>query len=615
MSTTKKISSRIYLGIIIGIISIFTCYGAVNYLYTRKTLLRLSTNLVNKTFRSSYNQLEGQILPILTSAKNTAEYLSNPCINKNEVKDRIEKELINYPDLFSMGILCNNSLMDNQLALIKANHKEFSTISSDSIDALFNKYSTNRYDITINADTITLFYQDTIKDQVAMVWYNFPLNLFTNTLNKETRQLDSKHFLFKNKKQNIVSPSTLNNDSLKVMHESEVSKIYPFLQAEKYGLFTFPEFNRNEALYISKIRGTDLILASVLRTDLVIKQFRKFFNVAFILAITAILILAYTLKRIISKVTTPLSQLSAISRMMEKGQLHTEIPEKFKDAESLQLSKTLRKVQGRMQRYVSTLNSTLKAKRALEHELSLAEKIQLGMLPAPDRALSELPQIDVYSVIQPAKGVAGDFYDYFFIKPDLLFFVLGDVSGKGIPAALFMVKTLTLIQIEARKEKTPGEIFASVNEQLLFRNDEAMFVTAICGTINIKTGDCYICDAGHNTPLSAFGSTDFKYWELNKNMPLGVAEEQKYKDTHVELSPEDSLLLYSDGLPEANSFKEEMLEYQAIEDTLQDQGHKDIQIIANNILELYERHTANAEQNDDVTVFIIRFFGEKVNSS
>ncbi len=615
MSTNRKISSRIYTGIIIGIISIFTCYSAANYFYTRNTLISLSTNLVNKTFRSSYNQLEAQILPILTSAKNTAAYLTNPCISKKELLERIEKEFSNYPELYSMGIEFDHAALNSHLSFFKINQDSIIYSTNDSLSIQIEKPDAGNYEIAINSDTITLFYLDTIRQQNIEVWYSFPLNLFTNTLNKETRQLDSKHFLFKKNKQNIVSPTTLDNDSLRMQHEEDLRKIRPFLKAEKFGLFTYPEFYKNEALYLSKIRGTDLILASIMRTDLVIREFRKFFNVAFFLAITAVLILAYILKQIISKVTNPLSQLSAISRMMEKGQLHTEIPEDFKDAESEQLSKTLRKIQGRMQRYVSSLNSTLKAKRELEHDLSLAEKIQLGMLPAPDRALSEFPQIDVYCVIQPAKGVAGDFYDYFFINKELLFFVLGDVSGKGIPAALFMVKTLTLIQIEAHKGKSPGEIFASVNNQLMFRNEEGMFVTAICGSINIKTGDCHICDAGHNTPLSAFKSTDFKYWELEKNMPLGIVEGHKYKETHVELHPEDSLILYSDGLPEANSSKEEMLEYQAIEEILQDQGHKNIQIIANNIIDLYERHTTNALQNDDVTVFIIRFFGEKVRSN
>jgi sigma-B regulation protein RsbU (phosphoserine phosphatase) len=612
LAVIKKISRRILTSVLTGTIVIFSIYGIVNYVYTKNKIIDLTEKIVEKTFRSTYNQLEAQINPVFTHARSTNFVIHSFQIDKPEIKRELTETLKNFPYMYGAGIFYHDKKDSTLFYIYKKNNPDSTFETSTKPVHTYDDTIQSKYNISISNDTLTFIYYflNNAKKE-GNLRYDFPLNLFTNTLNMETRHLNSKHFLFNRKDNKIYLINSLSNDS-SISIKQDVKKIEHFISKDKFGFYTSPDFLKNRALFISKLRGTNLILASTMQTDTVIKQFRTFFNIASLMVILTVVLLAYHLNRIIIRATKPIVELSALSRKIEKGSLHINIPDTFYDSETLQLSKTLRIVQGRMQRYVSNLNSTLKEKRAFEQELNIAEKIQLDMLPKADRALTDQPEIDVYSIIQPAKGVAGDFYDYFFIDDEKqnLFFVLGDVSGKGIPAALFMVKTITLLQIEARKGKSPAEIFEYVNNQLIYRNEEGMFVTAICGIINIKSGKSILCDAGHNIPLSALKSKDFSYFPLEKNMPLGILENNTYKETTCILSPEDSIVLYSDGLPEANSKSGKMLEYNAIENELKDCGKKDIQVIANTIMDLYDRFTINAIPNDDVTIFIIKFFGK-----
>lgn len=615
MPVIKKISRRILTSVLTGTVIIFSIYGVVNFIYTRNKIIDLTEKIVEKTFRSTYNQLESQINPILTHARNTIFVINSFQIEESEVKKELIETLKNFPYMYGVGIYYHDKKDSTLFYIYKKNNQDSNfTISSKPVH-VYQDTILSKYEISISNDTLTFihYFLNNINSE-AILRYDFPLNLFTNTLNLETRKLYSEHYLFnrQNNKLYLINPQSKENT---VANKKDIEKIESFILENNYGFFTSHDYTRNRALFISKLRGTNLILASTMQTDTVMKQFRTFFNIASLMVIFTIVLLALHLNRIIVKTTKPIVELSALSRKIEKGSLHIDIPDTYSDSETLQLSKTLRIVQGRMQRYISNLNTTLKEKRALEQELNIAEKIQLDMLPEADRALTDHPEIDVYSILQPAKGVAGDFYDYFFIDDEKqeLFFVLGDVSGKGIPAALFMVKTITLIQVEARKGKNPGEIFEYVNNQLINRNEEGMFVTAICGIIHILTGNCILCDAGHNTPLSALKSKDFSYSPLEKNMPLGILKNHVYKETIFNLHSEDSIVLYSDGLPEANSKLGKMLEYNAIENELKGCGHKDIQVIANTIMDMYDRFTINAIPNDDVTIFIIRFFGHVGN--
>ncbi|MBN1118099.1 MAG: PP2C family protein-serine/threonine phosphatase [Bacteroidales bacterium] len=603
MSTQKKISSRIFWGIFIGSLAVFTAYAVLNFFYTKRKLDNLTTNIVERVFRSSYNQFESQIIPVINHAGQTCFMLEHSNLSEELVQKLQANTEARFPYILGQGIIVK---FRNSGREYNHYHNFTSEYSGQTPQRVISKSNTpEHYELTIQGDTLTLNYFCTGKNHSSYLLYDFPINLFTNILNKETRQLQSQHYLIKQNDESIICiPTSIERSQEEI--KIEIKSITEKIQKNDYGFFTHPDFLKNKALYISRIRNTNIVMASTISTLEMINHFRRFSIILFLLGIMAAIILAYVLQQIVLKITRPITELSALSKRIEKGSLHINIPEHYGDSETEQLSKTLMKMQQRMQRYIADFNSTLKEKRDLDSQISIAEKIQSDMLPKNERILEDIEEIDGYIKLIPAKGVAGDFYDYFMLDPDRFFFILGDVSGKGIPAALFMVKTVTLIQVEAKKGNSPGKILEGVNNQLTSRNDEGMFVTAICGALNIRTGECILADAGHNTPLISINSDDYNYVELSKNMPLGIMDNKEYRESRFELKPQDSIILYSDGLPEALSPNGKMLEYEKVTEELKNCSKKDSPIIGNIIFDLYERFKNNAPANDDITVFILK---------
>ena len=193
----------------------------------------------------------------------------------------------------------------------------------------------------------------------------------------------------------------------------------------------------------------------------------------------------------------------------------------------------------------------MKDRLALEHlqkELAIAHTIQLSMLPPGDRLFPERTEVQAHAIMEPAKDVGGDFYDVFFASPDRLFIAIGDVSGKGVPAALFMARTITLMRMEAVRRRSPAAILEAVNQALCEGNDSAMFVTLFCGILEIETGQFSFANAGHNPPLflGLEGRRDFL--KVRKGLVAGIMEASRYPMDTLQLAPGESLLLYTDGV-------------------------------------------------------------------
>lgn len=186
-----------------------------------------------------------------------------------------------------------------------------------------------------------------------------------------------------------------------------------------------------------------------------------------------------------------------------------------------------------------------------EAELNVASNIQKDMLPCIFPPFPGYEEFDILASMQPAKEVGGDFYDFFLIDEDHIAVVIADVSGKGVPAALFMVIAKTLIKNHALAKETPEEIFTYVNNQLCENNEENLFVTAWMGILEISTGLFTYVNAGHNPPLLKRGTGDFEYLRSKPGFVLAGMEDMKYKQTQMTLNEGDVLFLYTDGVTEA----------------------------------------------------------------
>lgn len=194
----------------------------------------------------------------------------------------------------------------------------------------------------------------------------------------------------------------------------------------------------------------------------------------------------------------------------------------------------------------------------IEGELTLASQIQTGMLPCIFPAFPEHEEVDIYATMNPAKEVGGDFYDYFRIDDDHIAVVMADVSGKGVPAALFMMIGKTLIKNWTQSGKTAADVFTTVNAQLCENNEADLFITAWLGILEISTGKLTFCNAGHNPPLLRRTNGEFEFVKDRHGMVLAGIDCSCYKQSEIMLEAGDELYLYTDGVTEATNGAEEL---------------------------------------------------------
>jgi sigma-B regulation protein RsbU (phosphoserine phosphatase) len=187
----------------------------------------------------------------------------------------------------------------------------------------------------------------------------------------------------------------------------------------------------------------------------------------------------------------------------------------------------------------------------------MASEIQISMLPRQFPASTEKEAFDIYAMMEPAKEVGDDFYDFFLIDDNLLYITTADVSGKGIPAALFMVITKILLKTEALHGFSPSEIITRVNQILYPDNDTCMFATVFCAILDLKTGILKYSNAGHNPPLFYHAANGgFEFLDLPKGCVVGAMPDNVFKEKEITMKSGDILFLYTDGVTEAKNNKD-----------------------------------------------------------
>ena len=248
------------------------------------------------------------------------------------------------------------------------------------------------------------------------------------------------------------------------------------------------------------------------------------------------------------------------------------------------------------------LEQTTAAKERIESELRIAREIQMSMVP---HEFPERPDLDIYASMIPAKEVGGDLYDY-LLEDDILYFCLGDVSGKGVPASLFMAQTIRLFRALAKQHQMPAYIATRLNEELTEKNDNGMFVTMFIGQLNLITGLFHFCNAGHNPPVIGGDKQHGSFLEMEPNAPIGLWPELEYIGEEIESIKGRPLFIYSDGLNEAENMKQEQFGDDHMLDILRQTKFKD----ARHVVELMEtevkHHRDGAEPNDDMTIMCIK---------
>ena len=241
-------------------------------------------------------------------------------------------------------------------------------------------------------------------------------------------------------------------------------------------------------------------------------------------------------------------------------------------------------------------------KERMESELQIGRNIQMAMVPNVFPPFPERKDIDMSACLVPAKEVGGDLYD-FYIRDEKLYFCIGDVSGKGVPASLVMAVTRSLFRAVSAHEQSPQRIVTIMNDSMSEMNENNMFVTFFCGILDLATGHLRFCNAGHNPPL--IFTNDIRTLQVNPNLPLGIMQGMAFQEQETDLSYDDALFLYTDGLTEAENLQQEQFGEERMKALLHTrrgaQGHLDA------VREAVAEFVGEAPQSDDLTMLFIHY--------
>ena len=333
---------------------------------------------------------------------------------------------------------------------------------------------------------------------------------------------------------------------------------------------------------------------------------KKLRGLLIIVGLIMLLLMMYLSYNGIRKVVAPVEDFSDVAKKIAHGEFNVELPKIQSQDELRDLHDSFEYLQQSLVKYIDELKSTTANKERIESELRIAQGIQMGMLPKSFPAFPEREDIALAARIVPAKEVGGDLYD-FFIENEKLYFIVGDVSGKGIPASLVMAVTCRLFRSIASYLDKPEEIITSLNNSLSDGNESNMFCTAFLGILDLKTGNLSYCNAGHNAPLVIDSDGHVTAMEVIPNLPLGLFSGFPYQGQQTKIAKNTKLYLFTDGVNEAENNDMEQFGDERLVSMLEANADVEPKDIVDVSFAEVQRHADGANQSDDITVMCIKY--------
>ena len=320
-----------------------------------------------------------------------------------------------------------------------------------------------------------------------------------------------------------------------------------------------------------------------------------------------LLLMLYFFIRIITRELQPLRRLAKEAETIASGNFDTKLPELQRTDEIGQLSNSFAGMQKSLVRYIDELKDTTAEKASIESELQVASGIQMGMLPKDFPTSQERDDVQLYASLTPAKDVGGDLFD-FYIRDEKLFFCIGDVSGKGVPASLFMAVTRSVFRTVSAHESMPDRIVATLNATMADMNETNMFVTLFVGVLDLPTGRMRYCNAGHDAPLLVGQGVGML--PCDSNIPAGFMPSWKYTLQETQIFTGTTIFLFTDGLTEAMDSTHALFKMERVNEVakqaLANHQEEPRQLIAV-MTDAVHQFVGDAEQSDDLTMMAIQY--------
>jgi sigma-B regulation protein RsbU (phosphoserine phosphatase) len=371
---------------------------------------------------------------------------------------------------------------------------------------------------------------------------------------------------------------------------------------------------KGEDSYVAFVRlpATGWSLGLVIPTSELFAEVAQLHTLSTTLAASGICLLLLVSLVVTRTVTKPLRQMASATERVAHGDLDIDLSAiKSKDEIGV-LSSAFTQMTVDLKKHIEELQTTTAAKERMEGELSVAAGIQRSMLPSTFPPHRDNGEIDVAAVMEPAKEVGGDFYDFFFTDPRHLYFTVGDVSGKGVPASLFMAVTRFLIRSLAREGLEPGDLLTRLNRELVQDNDSCMFVTVFCGLLDVKTGELRYSNGGHDPGLLLNSSGNAVELGPPNGPVLGLVDDMSYGVNEKVIQEGETVFLFTDGVTEAENSRGDQFSRERILDICKGFQGISVREITDCFLEEVKSFADGAPQADDITMLAVQFKGRAI---
>ena len=383
-------------------------------------------------------------------------------------------------------------------------------------------------------------------------------------------------------------------------------KLDLFLKENKSGFFRFKKIDSENIawLYFNTIALADWRIGFIIPEEAILSPVsdlnRKMFLIA-LLGIIALLIPAFFVSH---SITHPLKDLCDAADNLAVGNFETPLPAIKKTDEIGRLVHDFDRMRIDLKEYINTLATTTAEKEKIASELSIAREIQHGILPKLFPPFPKYAGLDIFATLDSAKEVGGDLYDFALLDNNKLYISIGDVSGKGVPASLFMAVGKTLLKSTIQTVNDPAKALAIVNNELAENNDACMFITLFCGILDLQTNELIFANAGHNPPIVVRGEASY-FIQQAMAPPLGALPGVTFTNETLQL-PDDSLfLLYTDGVTEAMNADKQLFGDDALLQLMQKSKNHTAEKCIENIKKQVQLFVGETEQSDDITMLCI----------
>ena len=330
--------------------------------------------------------------------------------------------------------------------------------------------------------------------------------------------------------------------------------------------------------------------------------------IVLLLVVTALMLVGALV--LAKRIVEPLNTITRRISELREGNLEFRMEDAYRTGDEIEeLAQSFANLSHKTVEYVETVKRVTAEKERIGAELSLATDIQAAMLPHIFPPFPDRKEFDIYASMDPAKEVGGDFYDYFLIDDDHLCMVIADVSGKGIPAALFMMASKIILQSAAMLGRSPAEILAKTNEAICSNNEAQMFVTVWLGILELSTGKLTAANAGHEYPTLKRPDGSFEIYKDRHGFVIGGMEGAKYQEYELQLEPGSKVFVYTDGVAEATNKDNELFGTERMLDILNRHSEDAPLQILRNVRQAVDAFVQDAPQFDDLTMLCMEYKG------